>query len=452
MRDGLTNSRRVKTATLGFCFALLLLPVVSPVQAQSNGEGSIYSRFGMGTLIDFSSPQSEALGGGAFALRSLNYNPDANPALWSDQVFTRLSGSAAYRAIRTQDNQGNSGQLNAGTVQAIQFSFPLHERTLGLGLSFQPYSRSNYNATQSGTVRIGPRQESDVGYQVNFRGSGGLHKLRGGLGYRINEVLSVGGSVDFLFGILESQRRTTFEGGASGIRDVVVSDGVRLSGVTGTLGGHLALADVFAGDDALSVGGSVTLPTVLPGTRYRTLDEDLARDTLATRSGDVHLPWQSRVGIAYQPNSQWTLVADGLFEPWSTFSSSFSRGTAQTQPTRFPPGGEDTLTDRWRVSMGAEVVPAGEDDLAGYFAHIAYRFGGYVENMYVRPDPETNLRAVAATAGLSLPTSVSGTRIDLNTAVGTQGRSSGSLVRDTFFELSLHINFGERWFQRRKLR
>ena len=98
------------------------------------------------------------------------------------------------------------------------------------------------------------------------------------------------------------------------------------------------------------------------------------------------------------------------------------------------------------------MVPAGEEQLAGYFAQAAYRFGGYVEQMYVQPDGQTNLYEYGLTAGISLPTSLSGTRIDLNTSVGTRGTTSNSLVRDTFFGVSLHVNFGERWFQRRKLR
>jgi hypothetical protein len=115
-------------------------------------------------------------------------------------------------------------------------------------------------------------------------------------------------------------------------------------------------------------------------------------------------------------------------------------------------GGSGTLADRWRLSTGAEVVPAGTDNLAGYFAQVAYRFGGYVEHIYVRPDEQTDLYEFAATAGVSLPTSLAGTRIDLNTVVGTRGRTSSTLVRDTFYGVSLHVNFGERWFQRRKLR
>jgi hypothetical protein len=429
----------------------VLLLAVPPAQAQSNGEGTIYSQFGMGSLLEFSSSQSRAMGGGGYALRSLNYNPDANPALWSDQVYTRLSGSASFQSVSSEDGSSNSGQLSSGNVQAVQFSFPLYERTLGVGLSFQPYSRSNYSATLTGQERVGPQQGTEARYETTFSGSGGLHRLRGGLGYRINDILSVGASADLLFGIIESQRRTTWPN-TQALRDVVLADGVQLSGFTGTLGGHLALADVLATDDALSVGASVTLPARLSGERFRTLDEDLARDTLSSERGDVTLPWQGRLGVSYQPGPRWTFVLDGFFDPWSTFSSDFSAGTGTTEPTRFPVGGTGTLVDRWRLSTGAEVVPAGEDELAGYFAQAAYRFGGYVEQMYVRPDRQTPLYEFVVTAGVSLPTSLSGTRIDVNTIAGTRGTSSDALVRDLFVGGSLHVNFGERWFQRRKLR
>lgn len=428
-----------------------LLAVVPPVHAQSNGQGTIYSRFGLGTLQQFSSPQSQALGGGGFALRSLNYNPDANPALWSDQVFTRLSAGASYQSLRASDANDNTSRLNSGTVQAVQFSFPLYEQKLGVGLSFKPYSRSNFEATLRDSVAVGPQGNTKADYRVNFRGSGGLHRVRGGLGYRVNEMLSVGASADFLFGIIESRRRTTWPN-TQALQNAVVSDGVQLSGFSGTLGTHLALADVFAENDAFSVGASVTLPATLTGERYRALDEDLARDTLSNSRGEVDLPPTGRLGVSYQPSETWTLVADGLYAPWSSFSSTFSGGTDDASPVGFPIGGANTLTDRWRVSAGAETVPAGEDQLSGYFAQVAYRFGGYAEHLYVSPNQQTTLYEFGITAGVSLPTSLSGTRIDLSTVGGTRGTTSDSLVRDVFFGLSLHVNFGERWFHRRKLR
>jgi hypothetical protein len=441
----------------GVLIGLLLLGSAGSVRAQSNGDGSIYSRFGLGTLQDFSSSQSEALGGGAYALRTLNYNPMGNPALWSDQVFTRLSAGASFQRIAARDGSGPASRLSSGQIEAFQFSFPLYDRTLGVGLSFQPYTQRNFRTRRQGTLdlQVAPPDTANSGiapvpYDVNFRGSGGLHSFRGGLGYRVAEVLRVGASVDVLFGVMESERGTEF--GDVPIRDVTTTDRVRLVGVGGTVGAHLSLNSVFQSEDVFSVGGAVRLPTTLNGTRVLTLAEGspLSPDTLSSVDGEVSLPWRSRFGVAYQPNAQWTFTADGRYEPWSTFTSTFGQDGVFSRS--FPVGGTRTFTDRWRASVGAEVVPAGTDQLAGYFANVAYRLGAYTEQMYVRPDGETDLRTYAVTGGLSLPTSLPGTRIDVNLTAGTRGTTTGSLVRDTFYGVSLHVNFGERWFQERRLR
>ena len=440
---------RVRTA-LGLASLLALLLGPGLAHAQSNGDGSIYSRFGLGSLQDFSSPQSQAMGGGGYAVRSLNYTPTANPALWSDQVYTRLSLGASYETVNATSDQGGTSQLAAGSVEALQLSFPLYDRKLGVGLSFQPFTQHNYRTRRSGTLSNADGSSSP--YDLNFRGGGGLHSVRGGLGYRINEALRVGASVDVIFGILERRRSTTFDQDES-LQDTRVSDETRLAGVGGTLGAHLALADVLQSDDALSIGAAVSLPTTLNGKRVLTLSEDrgVSSDTLSGPiDGDVSIPWRGRLGVAYQPDDRWTVTVDGLYEPWSTFSSSFSTPSAFAQG--FPVGGEDTLTDRWRVSAGTEFVPAGDDQFTGYFQRVAYRLGTYTERLYVQPDGTTNIQTYAVTGGLSLPTALSGTRIDLSLHAGTRGTTQDTLVRDRFYGVSLHVNFGEEWFQERKLR
>jgi hypothetical protein len=432
---------------LGLASLLALLLGPGLAHAQSNGDGSIYSRFGLGSLQTFSSPQSQAMGGGGYAIRSLNYNPTANPALWSDQIYTRLSLGGSYETVSATDDQDNTSQLAAGSVEALQFSFPLYDRQLGVGLSFQPFTQHNYRTRQSGTL-----SGTNESYDLNSRGGGGLHSFRGGLGYRINEALRVGASVDVIFGILERRRSTTFDQ-TDGLQDARVSDETRLAGVGGTFGAHLALADVLQSDDALSIGAAVSLPTTLNGKRVLTVSEnrDVSSDTLSGPiDGDVSIPWRGQLGVAYQPDDRWTITVDGLYEPWSSFSSSFSTTTSLAE--RFPAGGEETLTDRWRVSAGTEFMPAGDDQFTGYFQRVAYRLGAYTERLYVQPDGTTNLHTYAVTGGLSLPTALSGTRIDLNLHAGTRGTTKDALVRDRFYGVSLHINFGEEWFQKRKLR
>jgi hypothetical protein len=439
----------------------ILLGGVGAVQAQSSGSGSIYSRFGVGELHGFSSSQSQALGGGAYALRSLNYNAAQNPALWSDQVYTRFLMGGSFRAVDVRDGDGREGLLQSGSLDAIHFSFPLYRRSLGVGLAFQPYSQSDFRVTRDGSVTL--PSGTPAPYEVEFDGSGGLNLLRGGLGYKINETLRVGASADVLFGIRESRRTTRFTDPqqAGALRSAEVVDEVQLFGVTGTFGGHLAFRNVVQDEDALSIGLSVTLPASLSGERVQILeDEDPStpNDTLRVvdgddlRSdvdGDVTLPLRSRFGLSYQFDQRWTFVLDGEYGRWSDFSSSFD-GVGQPRP--FPVGGEASLDNRWRVSTGAEVVPGGDDRLASYLSRIAYRLGGYLEHAYVQPDPTEDVRVWGVTGGLSLPTPAAGTRIDLNGQAGRRGTTAGSLVRDTFYRVSLSISFGERWFQERKLR
>ena len=427
-----------------------LLPVVAA--AQSNGDGTVYSRFGLGELSTFASPQTQALGGGGAGLRSLNYTSFSNPALWSDQVLTRFVAGANYQRIRAQGGPGPDSRLTAGTLNAIQFSFPIYSRTLGFSVGYQPYSQMNYRVIRQSETpfQFGPSPTDTTSYTVDFEGQGGIQQISGGLGWRINSAISVGASVDALFGILEENRQTRIQP-SSVFAPVNFTDATRLRGVTSTLGALLTLPELFGGEDVLSLGGSFTLPTDLSGRRVRTLGESLSRDTIGTvEDGTVSLPWRVRGGLAYKPNNQVVIVADGLYAPWSTAESTFD-GSA-SGPGAFPLGGTDQLGDRWRASAGLEYLPAGNDALASFFYRTAYRIGGYYEQSYVAPVDGHPIDVRAVTAGISLPTALSGTRLDLDVRVGTRGTTSQGLVRDVFYGLSINVNIGERWFQERKLR
>jgi len=433
------------------CYLLLVLGVGAvpshPAVAQSNGDGSFYSRFGLGTLETFSSSQSQALGGGAYAIRSLNYNASENPALWSDQVFTRFAGGATFRQVNATGPEGRTSNLSSGSIEALQFSFPILERSLGFGIAFQPFATSNYRVVRRDDANLG--QGAPVPVRIDFQGSGGFQTVRAGLGYRINDALSVGATADAIFGIREDIRQTSLQEGITApFRSTTASDETRLTGFTGTVGVHLSLPEVFAENDVLSLGASATLPTTLDGNRVRVIEREADRDTVQNLDGEASIPWRGRIGLAYQPDDRWTFVVDGLYEPWSSFSNSLNSSAFDRQ---FPVGGASTLTDRWRLSIGAELVPGGESPVADFFDRTAYRLGGYTERMYIRPDTETDVRIIGGTAGISFPTPAAGTRIDFNLEAGIRGFGDAP-VEDTFFGLSFHVNFGERWFQERKFR
>lgn len=429
---------------------VLLCTLPATALAQSNGNGTIYSRFGLGELRTLASPQAQAMGGGGAGLRSLNYTSFSNPALWSDQVLTRFVIGANYRETNARSENGPRSELGAGTLNAVQFSFPFYTRKLGFSVGYHPYSQMNYNGIRRSEepFQYGPEPSDTTGYAINYEGRGGIQQVSGGLGWRINNAISVGASVDALFGILEEGRQTTI---GPGFAPINFTDATRLSGFSGTFGALLTVADVFTGDDALSLGGSFMLPTSLDGRRVRTLGESLDRDTIGTVvDGSIDLPWRARAGLTYKPSNSLTIIADGLYAPWSTAESTFDGATSGPSP--FPVGGGALLNDRWRVSGGFEYLPAGNDQLAPYFSRTAYRLGGYYEQTYAAPVAGQSIDVRAVTAGISLPTTLSGTRLDLDFEAGIRGTTSRNLVRDVFYGVSINVNIGERWFQERKLR
>lgn len=426
-------------AALVLAAAVAALPAAH-AQGQNN-YGSVYSRYGVGERSEFGSSQSEMLGGAQTALRSVFYNGLASPALWADQQVTTFSAAVGLQGVRSADATATAdSRATAGDIAGIQLGVPLIPSRLGLTLGYRPYSRVNYRATIPGMLVT---EDDTTAYALNQEGGGGIQRISGGLGLRLGEVLQVGASADVLFGTVEYIQRTTFDTGA--FSEVRQSRATRLSGISGTLGAVVTARSVASGDDALSAGLAVTLPTRLTGTQTLTLGQSLDRDTLATAAdGRATLPLLARGGLSYRAGARWLAALDATYEPWSSFSSTLPLGGFNAAT------GVDELRDRYRLGGGVEVVPAGRNRNAGILAQTAYRIGAYGERGLYAPSGES-VQTLALTGGLSIPNRLSGARIDLGFELGTRGTTEGALVRDLFARGHLTLNFGERWFVRRRI-
>jgi len=156
----------------------LLLLSVPTARAQSQTDGSIYSRFGLGQREAYYSPKSRAMGGGGFALRSVDYSNHANPASLSDQIFTRLTGGFTYQGLTETADNADESRLRAGYLDAIQFSFPLITGRLGLGFSFEPYTRVNYRVDTEGSLVVDPDAGTSEPFRTSFHGNGHSENFR----------------------------------------------------------------------------------------------------------------------------------------------------------------------------------------------------------------------------------------------------------------------------------
>jgi hypothetical protein len=299
----------------------------------------------------------------------------------------------------------------------------------------------NYRAVEEGTFT--PDEGDDVAFTSNLEGGGGLYQLTAGLGGRVSGGLRVGAGADAYFGTVEYAQRTEFADPA--YDETRTARATHLAGLSGTVGAVLTKGGLFREGDGFHVGAAVSLPARLSGERVQTIGTSLDRDTLTVvEDGGVTLPLSARFGVAYTGAERWTWAADVLYEPWSDFESDFAFGGYD------PAAGHDDLRDRLRVGTGFQVLPAGDERTAGYLQRTAYRLGGYAERALFAPDG-TDLMTYALTAGLSLPTVFSTARLDLGLEAGSRGTTDGVLVRDLFIRGTATLNFGERWFVRRRL-
>ena len=404
-----------------------------------NNYGSIYSRYGVGQRMDFSTSQAASLGGAGVATRSGIYTTLTNPALWSDLSVTTFNVAASVTGTRASDALSDvDAEATAGELEALHLGLPLLAGRLGLVAAYRPYSRVNYRAAVPGTLIA---EGDTASYTINQEGSGGLQVLSAGLGLRLGPAVQLGASADVHFGTVETVQRTTFE--QSTYAETRQSEATQLDGFGATFGAAVTLRKLAAANDGLTIGGSVSLPVGLDGTRTRTLGESLDRDTIAAAlPAEVTLPLTARGGLSYRSGSRFLVTADAQYEPWTSFES--------TVPFAGVTDGGTELADRLRVGGGVEFTPAGLNRRAGLFQRAAYRIGAYTDDGVAAPTGQS-IRTTAVTAGVSFPTRISGARLDLGVEAGTRGSEDGVLVRDQYLKGTVTLNFGDRWFVRRRL-
>ena len=443
-RVSLSLSAPAPMRLVALAFALAL-STGAYAQGQNN-YGSVYSLYGLGERVEQGSSQSAMMGHAGSALRSGSYVYMANPALWADQGVTTFSAGASVATVRGEDATTDVSSVGtAGDLSQLHLGIPLLPGRLGLVVAYRPYSRVNYRAALDDSIAV---EDDVVPYTLNQEGAGGLQQATAGLGLRVGRALQIGASADVVFGTEELLQRTEFDDRALYL-ETREARSTRLRGVTATLGAVATARKLRTDDDLLSVAASLTLPTSLSATRTVTLGESLDRDTLLTPTGarsvdgDARLPLALRGGVAYQTGGRWALAVDGLYEPWSGFESTLPVGGFDESQ------GLDRLRDRWRVGGGVEVTPAGLDRRAGVARRTAYRLGGYAERGLYAPT-DRDVTTLALTGGLSVPNRLTGARFDLGFELGTRGSTEGVLVRDTFLKGTLTVNFGERWFVRRR--
>jgi hypothetical protein len=385
--------------------------------------GSPYSRFGIGELTLTSSVRSLSLGSTGTALTSEGYIDLNNPATLGTITRTLFNGSYQYRGYESRDNS-TSSYLNAGGYLGGALAFPVY-KPYGIVFAFglAPVSRANYYFKVSDPY-------GNTTINQTFNGSGGLTALQFSLSYSPLTDLSLGMTMDYMFGTIKSEQTLSYADATYYASDLLST--ATHNGLAFHFGALQQGLDKILG---LSTTKHVTLGvTLFTGGSLATTQDELrhlsSKDTtITTPDGTTKLPLGFSAGLSYLKNNV-VYTGDVNVQQWSDFKA------LGVHPAE--------IQNSMRAGVGIEWLP-GKEFIESYWHQVAYRIGGYARQTYVKVDG-TSINEYFATAGLGLPLG-NEARLNIGLEYGISGTLSSALVKSNLIRLTHSISAGDLWFQ-----
>jgi len=439
--------------------SLSVLLLLSTLMSKAQETGiSPYSRIGLGDLNLNHSPAYQSLGGASVALSDFNLVNTSNPATLSflDQhmpVF-ELSGATQFLKLTSENSSAN---LSTTNFTRMSIGIPVNKR-LGVALGVKPYSTTGYNITTTNEESL----IGDVTYV--YQGNGGVNNafLSGGYSL-INKdsiSLSLGASVNFLFGNIEKSRRVEFPDDDDALNSLLTQT-TSYGGVDFQLG--LMYKQKITKNFVYTIGASLTLGTELNATRedffgtytdYSSVEQ--VQDTLSyfdNNTGKVTIPSSIKVGASVLLYQNMELSAQYERQDWSTYKESFDQQSSS-----------DTLVSASSISFGIRYTPSDVFSTANYFERIQYRVGIRAGQSALQFN-NTQLTEFGTSFGIGLPLRKSTTSknefrslsmLNFGVEFGNRGQINDGLIKENFttvyFGISIMPQVQNRWFVKRKFK
>ncbi len=391
------------------------------------GNGSIYSRFGVGEIITYAGSRTAAMGGTGIALLSDNYVNSENPATLGLLSRVQYAGDFQYQGYDVSDGT-HSTFLSSGNIQSAMLAMPVYNPyniTLAFGIT--PFSRTAY------AVRDPELQAAQNIVQI-YDGSGGLSSAQASASFSPARDLYLGATAHYLFGNFDLRQQLEYPDAGFFASDAerVVS----MNGFAYTFGAAVSGIDKVLG---LSTEKHVNFAaTVFTGSSLNASEQTIqnfttSKETTDVFAGNAKIPLGIALGFEYQPRERLILTADLRFGQWSQYSYLGVHPQELRNSTRF--------------GIGGEFSPATTFGDA-YYKQVVYRAGGYVNATNIVLNGEA-INEYFVTGGIGVPifsSMGSEGRLNISLEYGIRGTTSNGLQRDKITRLTISLNGSDTWF------
>lgn len=395
-----------------------------------NNTSSPYTRFGYGELSDYGSGRGRAMGGTSLGIRNNRGVNAANPASYTciDSLsFIFEFGAMGKLSIFTDENNNNDHDFN-GNIDFITLRFPIG-RWLAMSAGITPYSYVGYDFPSSGQIiTTGTTGNDTTQYEMSHKGSGGMNQIYGGLSGRIGKHVSLGINAYYLFGTLQNTRQVTYDATYGTYYSTLQDSKLKISDFNLRYG--IQFYTPIKRNHFLTIGAVAELKNRLGG-KYTV--ETSTVDTIAERNGSkFETPLTIGGGASYMYKNILTVGADVMYQGWSD-AKYF--------------GKTDSLSDRFKYSIGAEYTP---DFFAkNYLKRISYRLGANITTGYMDISGQ-DYSNYGITFGLGLPARGGKSYVNLGFEYGRYGNNDYKQIREDYIKFYLSASFNELWFFKRR--
>lgn len=359
-----------------------------------------------------------------------------NPASSSALQQTVYEAGFMY-TLGSLSNATATSQFDNASFSYFSIGIPLSlKRGVSLVAAILPYSAVGYNLSAKKEYAGNP----SITGTTEMQGRGGLSRFLAGTGFRINQYLSAGVQMNYLFGKITRSQQLIFDTSLhqfnlSEERVQVIQD----FQFEWSLQFHRSLNDkykiniglTYVPQTSMDAKSSFTNRSLgWGGTAMYTAD---TIEHYENKDGKVVMPQSIKTGISLERKGIWLIGADVNYTAWSDY-----RAFDQS----------DNLKNCLSVSVGGSIIPDANAP-KNYFQRMEYRLGGRMDNGNLEINGQT-INSISLSAGLGFPMGKSKSRLNLGVEYMSRGTTSNNLLREDLFRILLGITFSDPWFIRYK--
>ena len=403
------------------------------------GTNSPYSQFGIGALSDQSQSMSRGMNGVGYGLRQGNIVNTLNPASYSGVDSLTMLFDMGVSGQFTHYEEGKLRRnASLASFEYVVGSFRAW-KNVGVSFGLLPYSSVGYEyATSSRDQNLGQLTES-------FTGSGGLHEVFLGFGWRLLKPLSIGVNAGYLWGSIDRSVLPDADATANSLRK---NYSTSVSNYKLDIGAQWV--QPIGRFDRLTLGAVVGLGHNLKNDAEMTIVStnqlSNSSDTTALKLTDAfELPMSFGVGAAYQHAGKLTLAADFTLDKWGDVKfPTFTGNEYKLQ--------SGLLKDRMKMSVGLDWLPNPSQMGGRFLEHVHYRLGAGYATPYYYINGKEGPKELSVSAGFGIPiVNMHNNRSVLNISGQWVRSSATDFLTENYFRINIGVTFNERWFMKWKV-